>query len=275
MQRRDDMTRRNSILLQIGDVSCVIWQETLSLIQFIGEAVSACADAVRRPRKIRWRETLFYMNMCGSDGLPITALICFLTGIILGYQCAVQMHKYGADAFLPGLVGCSVVRELGPMMVAIVATGRAGSAFAAEIGTMKVSEEIDAMRTMGFLPERFLVIPKLIAMTLTIPMLTVIGDVMGILGGMIVGHTSLGMPVQTYYQQTVEWVAPEYFFESIFKSVVFAVVITLTGCWRGFRAGNDAIAVGKATTSAVVISILFIILCDTFLAHVFNTIFFG
>ena len=275
MRRRDDMTSRNSILLQIGDVSCVIWQETLSLISFIGEAVSACADAVRRPRKIRWRETLFYMNMCGSDGLPITALICFLTGIILGYQCAVQMHKYGADSFLPGLVGCSVVRELGPMMVAIVATGRAGSAFAAEIGTMKVSEEIDAMRTMGFLPERFLVIPKLIAMALTIPMLTTIGDVMGILGGMIVGHASLGMPVQTYYQQTIEWVAPEYFFESIFKSVVFAVVITLTGCWRGFRAGNDAIAVGKATTSAVVISILFIILCDTFLAHVFNTIFFG
>ena len=134
MRRRDDMTSRNSILLQIGDVSCVIWQETLSLISFIGEAVSACADAVRRPRKIRWRETLFYMNMCGSDGLPIPALICFLAGIILGYQCAVQMHKYGADAFLPGLVGCSVVRELGPMMVAIVATGRAGSAFAAEIG---------------------------------------------------------------------------------------------------------------------------------------------
>lgn len=269
------MTDRSSIFLQVGDVTCVIWKETLNLILFIGEVSSACIDAIRQPKKIRWRETLFYMNMCGSDGLPITALICLLTGIILGYQCAVQMHKYGADAFLPGLVGCSVVRELGPMMVAIVATGRAGSAFAAEIGTMKVSEEIDAMRTMGFIPERFLVIPKLIAMMLMIPMLTTIGDIMGIVGGMIVGNSALGMPLQTYYQQTVEWVKPEYFFESIFKSVIFAVIITVTGCWRGFRTGNDSIAVGRATTTAVVISILFIILCDTLLAHLFNTIFFG
>ena len=189
------MIDRSSIFLQVGDVTCVIWKETLNLILFIGEVSSACIDAVRQPKKIRWRETLFYMNMCGSDGLPITALICLLTGIILGYQCAVQMHKYGADAFLPGLVGCSVVRELGPMMVAIVATGRAGSAFAAEIGTMKVSEEIDAMRTMGFIPERFLVIPKLIAMMLMIPMLTTIGDIMGIVGGMIVGNSALGMPL--------------------------------------------------------------------------------
>ena len=269
------MINPNSIFLQVGEVSCIIWQESLDLICFLGETASACADAIRHPKKIRWRETLFYMNMCGADGLPITVLICLLTGIILGYQCAVQMQKYGADAFLPGLVGCSVVRELGPMMVAIVATGRAGSAFAAEIGTMKVSEEIDAMRTMGFIPERFLVIPKLIAMMCMIPMLATIGDIMGIAGGMIIGDSVLGMPLETYFRQTVSWVKPRYFFESIFKSLIFAVIITIIGCWRGFRTGSDSIAVGRSTTSAVVVSILIIILCDTLLAHLFNTIFFG
>ena len=155
MRRRADMARQNGILLQIGDATRMIWEETQNLIQFVGEVTSACADAVRRPRKIRWRETLFYMNMCGSDGLPITALICFLTGIILGYQCAVQMHKYGADAFLPGLVGCSVVRELGPMMVAIVATGRAGSAFAAE--TIRPNAHMRAMFSIVFMGVLFYV----------------------------------------------------------------------------------------------------------------------
>lgn len=268
------MNKKDSIILQTGEILCVICTETLDLISFIGEMSLACLNAIRHPSKIRWRETLYYMNMCGADGLPITALICLLTGIILGYQAAVQMHRYGADTFLPGLVGCSVVRELGPVMVAVIATGRAGSAFAAEIGTMKVSEEIDAMLTMGFVPARFLVIPKLIAMLLMLPLLTIFGDLMGILGGLLVGVSELGMPLETYYQTTVIWVKARYFFESIFKSGIFAVIITTVGCWRGFRTGSDAIAVGKSTTSTVVISILLVIIADTLLAHLFNTIFF-
>lgn len=264
-----------SMITQIGNSTYLLCRESCSLVMFIGELSSAVADAVRHPTRIRWRETLYYMNMCGADGFPITTLICFLTGLIIGYQSAVQMHKYGADAFLPVLVGCTVVRELGPLMVAVVATGRAGSAFAAEIGTMKISEEIDAMKTMGLVPERFLVVPKLIAMVLMIPLLTVVGDVVGIIGGMIVGYTELGTPIEAYYAKTLQWVTIRYFVESIIKSGIFAFIITLVGCWRGFETGADAVAVGKSTTSAVVISILLIIISDTVLAKFFNTLFFG
>ena len=265
--------RANGLLEQIGDASLLLWKESLNFLEFLGEFGESLLDTVRHPGRIRWRETLFYMNQCGVDGLPITLLICFLMGIILGYQAAVQMHKYGADVFLPALVGCSIVRELGPLMVAVVATGRSGSAFAAEIGTMKISEELDAMRTMGFSRFRFLVIPKLIAMTLMIPMLCVSGDVVGIIGGFLVGYSELGMSYESYYQITQGWVLPKYFFEGLFKSFVFAWIITIVGCWRGFRAGNDAVAVGRATTSAVVVSILFIIIADTLLAKFFTALF--
>ena len=269
------MLRKDSIILQTGETAALIGSELVTFIQFLGEMTEAVANAVRHPRKIRWKETLYYMNVCGSDGLPITVLICFLTGVIIGYQAAVQMQKYGAESFLPGLVGCTVVRELAPVMVAVIATGRAGSAFAAEIGTMKVSEEIDALRTMGFNPIRFLVIPKMIAMICMIPLLTIFGDIAGILGGFFVGVGQLDMPVDAYYQTTVNWVKPKYFFEGVFKSGIFAYIITAIACWRGFRTSSDSIAVGRATTSTVVTSILTIVITDAILAHFFNTIFFA
>jgi len=269
------MIRRDSIIIQAGDTAALIASETLTFIEFLGDMTIAVWNAIRHPRKIRWKETLYYMNVCGADGLPITALICFLTGVIIGYQAAVQLQKYGGETFLPGLVGCTVVRELAPVMVAVIATGRAGSAFAAEIGTMKVSEEIDALRTMGFDPIRFLVIPKMIAMLCMIPLLTIFGDLFGILGGFMVGVGQLDMPLDAYYQTTVIWVKPKYFFEGVFKSGIFAWIITAVACWRGFRTGSDSIAVGKATTSTVVVSILSIVIADAILAHFFNTIFFA
>lgn len=258
----------------LGDCFFRFREELFSCIAFMGRTAYAVLDAFRHPKKIRKRELLYFMDLCGADGVPITFLICFLTGVILGYQCAVQMRKYGADAFLAGLVGCAMVRELSPLMVSIIATGRTGSAFAAEIGSMKVTEEVDALRTMGFLPERFLVIPKLFAMTLMMPLLAVIGDISGILGGALIGLGVLDQPFATYYAQTVSWVKPGYFFESILKTAVFGVIITFVGCWRGFRTGSDALAVGRSTTSSVVLSILFIIIADTILAHFFNNIFF-
>lgn len=258
----------------IGGIFYFFAGELFSCIAFAGRVTYAVLDAVRHPGKIRKRELIYFMNLCGADGVPITFLICFLTGIILGYQCAVQMQKYGADAFLAGLVGCAMVRELSPLMVSIIATGRTGSAFAAEIGSMKVSEEVDALRTMGFMPERFLVVPKLFAMALMMPLLAVIGDIAGILGGAIVGINVLNQPLAAYYAQTVSWVRPGYFLESIIKTAIFGIIICFTGCWRGFCTGSDALAVGRSTTSSVVLSILFIIIADTVLAHFFNTIFF-
>ncbi|MBR2364415.1 MAG: ABC transporter permease [Lentisphaeria bacterium] len=262
------------LFTSIGGFFYAACGEVFSFIAFTGRCAYAVLDAFRHPGKIRRRELLYFMDLCGADGVPITFLICFLTGVILGYQCAVQMQKYGADAFLAGLVGCAMVRELSPLMVSIIATGRTGSAFAAEIGSMKVSEEVDALRTMGFMPERFLVIPKLFAMTLMMPLLAVIGDIAGILGGALIGMGVLNQPPAAYYAQTVAWVRPGYFFESIIKTAVFGIIITFIGCWQGFRTGSDALAVGRSTTSSVVLSILFIIIADTILAHFFNSIFF-
>ncbi len=266
--------RPEGIFEHVGRATLKLANDVLGMLAFFGNVCSAVREAARNPRKVRWRETLYYMDMCGSDALPITSLICFLIGMILGYQSAMQAHKYGADMYLPALVGCSITRELGPLMVAIVATGRAGSAFAAEIGTMKLSEEIDAMRTMGFVPERFLVIPKLIAMLLMMPLLTIVGDFVGILGGMLVANFQLGIPFETYYNQTVYWVLPRYFYEGLLKSSVFALIITCVGCMRGFETGEDAVAVGRSATSAVVTSIFMIIVADTLLSMIFNTIFF-
>ncbi len=240
-----------------------------SLVAFVGETFAASADALAHPKKIRWKDVRISMIGCGPDGLPITMLICFLMGVILAYQSALQMSKYGADIFLPVLVGCTIVRELGPLMVAIVATGRSGSAFAAEIATMKVSEELDALETMGFSASRFLLVPKMFAMILMLPLLTIAGDFVGILGGLAVGMLDLNMSFTTYMQVSREWVSIGYFLEGIIKSAVFAWLIAVAGCWCGFSAGNDAVAVGKATTRSVVISILFVILADAFLAKVF------
>ena len=244
------------IIIQIGDAGFKVIADTGQLIAFIGETVYELYKALCHPKRIRKKETLYYMNLCGANAFPISVMICLLMGLILGYQSAVQMHKYGADTFLPALVGCSVVRELGPMMVAVIAAGRAGSAFAAEIATMKSSEEINAMITMGFSPWRFLVIPKLISMICMMPLITFFGDIFGIIGGMLVGTIELQMPLHAYYLQTVYWVPPRFFVESIVKSVVFAVIITGICCMRGFNAGQDSLGVGKATTSSVVTSII-------------------
>ena len=263
------------IIIQIGDAGFKVIADTGQLIAFIGETVYELYKALCHPKRIRKKETLYYMNLCGANAFPISVMICLLMGLILGYQSAVQMHKYGADTFLPALVGCSVVRELGPMMVAVIAAGRAGSAFAAEIATMKSSEEINAMITMGFSPWRFLVIPKLISMICMMPLITFFGDIFGIIGGMLVGTIELQMPLHAYYLQTVHWVPPRFFVESIVKSVVFAVIITGICCMRGFNAEQDSLGVGKATTSSVVTSIISIIVADTLMARVFNMIFYG
>ncbi|MBO5724260.1 MAG: ABC transporter permease [Lentisphaeria bacterium] len=269
------MKQERLLIRQTGERVFQFAGELRNFVFFTGELLYSLGQAIRHPGKIRWADTLRCMNICGADGLPITFLICYLAGIIIGYQAAVQMQKYGADSFLPGLVGCTMARELAPLLVAVIATGRCGSAFAAEIGTMKVYEEIDAMRTMGLNPCRFLVIPKILAMIAMIPLLTVFGDLAGVLGGLTVGRTQLGMPLEVYMQTTFIWIKYKYFLEGIFKSVIFGIIITVVGCFRGFQTGSDAAAVGKATTQAVVSSILTIIITDAILAHLFNTIFFA
>lgn len=258
----DSTGNNTNIVQQVGDEMVRFSVGIRSFIAFLGDVTAAGWEAVCHPRKIRWRDTFSTMNRCGPGGMIITGLICFLMGVILAYQSAVQMEKYGAEIFLPVLIGCTIVRELGPLMVAMVATGRCGSAFAAEIATMKVSEELSALETMGISPYRFLVIPKMLAMLCVLPLLSVIGDFIGILGGFLVGVTEFGLSAQNYLQMTQRYVTIPYFLEGIFKSFIFAWLITLAGCWCGFTTSGDSVGVGKATTRSVVLSILLIVIAD-------------
>ena len=246
--------------------------EAKNIISFIGEVFVEVINSIKSPKKVKWDRVLYYMEMCGREATSIVVLICFLMGLILGFQAAIQLKQFGTDIYVANLVGLSVVKELGPLMVAMISTGRAGSAFAAELGTMKVNQEIDAMTTMGFVPYRFLVIPKLFAMIFVMPILTLIGDLLGILGGFFVGMVQLKIPFIAYLNQTIRAIYYTDVIESLIKSVVFAVIIAMVGCYRGMNSSKDAQGVGKAATSSVVSSIFLIIIADTALTILFTTL---
>ena len=226
--------------------------------------------ALRHPQRMRWRETWLYMERCGIDAVPIVALISFLMGLITAFQAAVQLNQFGADIYVANLVGLSIVRELGPLMTAIIAAGRSGAAFAAEIGTMKVAEEVDAMTTMGFDRTRFLVTPKVVALLLMLPCLTVIADLVGILGGLFVSVVGLSLPAQVFLRQTRLALTIWDIFSGILKSVAFAILIAGVGCLRGFQARSGAESVGRVTTSAIVAGIFLIIIADAIFTVIFH-----
>jgi phospholipid/cholesterol/gamma-HCH transport system permease protein len=254
----------------IGEATINFFKEARFFLEFIGEITSTIFKSFRNPKKVQWKETLYYMDKTGADAVPIVILICFLMGGILAYQGSVQMGRFGLSIYVANLVGLSITKELGALMVAMICIGRAGSAFAAEIGSMKVSEEIDAMSTMGLHTTRFLVIPKLIALVVMMPMLTLLGDVAGVVGGMCVGVLKSGVTIQQYYGNTIQAIDFSSIMEGVIKSIVFAVLIAGIGCLKGYKAGNDAKGVGNAATSAVVGGIFLIVIADALLTAIFN-----
>ena len=205
------------------------------------------------------------MKRVGLDALPIVSLISFLLGLIMAFMSSVQLQQFGANIYVASLVGISMTRELGPIMTAIIVAGRSGSSFAAEIGTMKISEEVDALSTMGINPNLFLVLPRVIAACLVVPILTLFSDLFAIAGGLLVGVTMLDLTVSGYANQTINTLTLFDVFWGVFKSGIFALLISLTGCLKGFQVKGGAAGVGKATTSAVVISIFLIVLSDSLL----------
>lgn len=233
---------------------------------FSGEVFLAIIETVRHPFRIRGRETLYYLEQCGVKSVPIVLLICFLLGMILAFQGALQLSKFGTEIFIVDLVSFSVLKELGPFMVAIIATGRAGSAFAAEIGTMIADEEVNALSTMGVPIARFLVIPKLIAMLIALPILSAFGDIAALLGGMFVGNVMADIPIAAYYTRTINILDMETFLFGIGKSMIFAFLISFIGCYKGLQSTMDAQGVGRSATNAVVSSILAVVVCDAVIA---------
>ncbi|MBX3025770.1 MlaE family lipid ABC transporter permease subunit [bacterium] len=237
---------------------------------FSGEVVIGLLDAARNPRQIRWRETWIYMQRAGYEALPIVTLISFLMGLITAFQAAVQLRQFGADIYVASLVGLSVTRELGPLMTAIIAAGRSGAAFAAEIGTMKVSEEVDALAAMGLDRTRFLVTPKVLALILMLPLLTLYADLVGILGGLFVAVVQLNIPTVVYFSTMKYYMVFWDVGQGLIKAFVFAILIALVGCLRGFEARESAESVGRITTSAIVSGIFAIILSDAVFTVLFN-----
>jgi phospholipid/cholesterol/gamma-HCH transport system permease protein len=236
------------------------------IFSFIGSVCLAVIYVISHPKSLRTNDTLSSMEKIGVDALPIVCLISFLLGLIMAFMSSVQLRQFGANIYVASLVSLAMVRELGPIMTAIIVAGRSGSAFAAEIGTMKISEEVDALFTMGFDPTRFLVLPKLVASLITVPILTLFSDIFAILGGLVVGVFMLDLTANAYITQTIKTLTLFDVSWGFLKSGVFALLIALVGCLRGFQVRGGAAAVGQATTSAVVSSIFLIILSDSIFA---------
>jgi len=207
---------------------------------------------------------------CGANAFGIVTLISFLVGTILAFMGAVQLEQFGASIFVADLVGIGMARDMGAMMTAIIMAGRTGAAFAAQLGTMKVTQEIDALSTMGISPMEFLVLPRVIALILMMPLLCFYSDLMGVLGGAAVGSGVLGLSFTTYFRETLHAVTLGDVLGGVFKSSVYGVIIAISGCLRGFQCGNNSSAVGDAATSAVVTGIVFIVVACGSFALVFN-----
>jgi len=252
---------RRPVLEEIGRTTAGIMRDMRVQVEFLGQATAALFSAIRHPSTIRWRDVGVVCERAGVDALPIVCLISFLLGLILAFQSAIPMKQFGAEIFVADLIGLSMLRELGALMTAILLAGRSGAAFAAEIGTMRVNQEIDALTTMGLDPVKFLVTTRVIAAVLMIPLLTIFADLVGLLGGALTMQ-SFGIPFVTFVQEIDSRVRFQDFMVGWVKSFVFALLIAGIGCLRGLQTGAGASAVGDAATRAVVSGIVLIVIVD-------------
>jgi len=259
---------KKSLRLFLGESVVRYFRNSGQVLAFIGNVTRGLFHW----RKFRWMDCFVEMQQCWSSSIPIVSLISFLVGVILAFQSAIQLRQYGAGIFVADLVGLAVVREMGPMMAAIVVAGGTGAGFAAALGNMRVNEEIDALETLGISPIDFLVRPRLIAVTLMLPILTLYANLLGILGGLFVSSTLLSIPAIAYWVETQNRVSVTDVSIGIIKSVIFGIMIALIGCWRGIQCGRDTAGVGVATSSAVVTSIMFIVLSDALFAVIYNAL---
>lgn len=261
-----------SLLERIGRNTAAAFEQGTALLAFIGESALALLGCLAHPARLRWRPILFNIRSAGFDALPIVGLLSFLLGIVVAYQGADQLRHYGANIFVADLVGLSMLREFAPLITAIIIAGRSGSAYAAQIGTMAVTEEIDAMRTIGIAPLDLLVLPKLIALVIALPLLTVFADVMGVAGGMLMAQTQLGVGFGEFLDRFVKAVSITSYAVGIGKAPVFAAIIVVVGCFQGFRTNGGADSVGRQTTRSVVQSIFLVIVADALFSIAFSVL---
>lgn len=258
--RRDQ--RRGNWLVRMGDRAVAVADGGRSLLAFIGEIVMAGGRLAMGRAQFPLREFWLLVQDCGARALGIVSLISILVGLILAFVGAVQLKMFGAQIYVANLVGLGMAREMGAMMAAVIMAGRTGAAFAAQLGTMQVNEEIDALVTMGISPIEYLVLPRVAALVLMMPLLCIYANLMGIAGGFIVGVGMLDLPFKQYLVQTQNAVALNHFMVGLAKSAIFGIIVALAGCLRGMQCGRSATAVGEAATRAVVTGIVYIIVAD-------------
>jgi len=261
---------KTGFLANIGQQA---WQSLINLsgmLAFIGESTTIFLRSLVQPRRIRWLPILHNLQTAGFEALPITGLLSFLMGVVIAYQGADQLQQFGANIFVVDLVGLAMLRELSPLLTAIIVAGRSGSAYAAQIGTMKISEEVDALRTIGVGPQELLVQPKIMALVIALPLLTVFADVAGVLGGMVMASNMLGISFNVFLDRLEVAISLSSFLTGVSKAPVFAVIIALVGCFQGFQASGSADSVGRQTTVSVVHSIFLVIVADALFSIVFN-----
>jgi len=251
-----------ALIDQVGVATVGIVRDGLQQIAFLGEMTNALARTFAQPRRLRFTPLVFHMEKAGFNAIPIVALISFLIGVVLAYQGAVQLQQFGADIFVVDLIAISVLREIGILLTAIVIAGRSGSAFTAELGSMVVNEEVDAIRSLGLDPIDVLVVPRLLALVITLPLLAFIADMMGLFGGMVMAWTTLDISPGLYVERLNEAVSISSFWVGIVKAPVFAFVIAMVGCMEGLRVERKAESIGRQTTRSVVTAIFMVIVFD-------------
>jgi phospholipid/cholesterol/gamma-HCH transport system permease protein len=264
--------RRPSLLARIGTATLQTGRDANAMLAFLGEVSVSFARLLVGRARYRRSDFLLILQEVGAQALPIVGLISFLVGVILAYVGAVQLRQFGAQVYVADLVGIGMTREMGAMMAAVIMAGRSGAAFAAQLGTMQVNEEIDALTTLGISPIEFLVLPRMLALAIMMPLLCLYADLLGLLGGMAVGVGMLDVGVVEYYVRTAEAVSLADGVAGLIKASTFGVLIAVAGCLRGIQCGRSSAAVGAATTSAVVTGIVLIILSDALTTVLFDLI---
>jgi phospholipid/cholesterol/gamma-HCH transport system permease protein len=259
-------------LARLGARTLAAGTEARALLVFLGETALALGGSLAHPARLRWRPFLYNIETAGVAALPIVGLLAFMLGVVVAYQGADQLRQYGANIYVTDLIGLSMLREFAPLITAIIIAGRSGSAYAAQIGTMAVTEELDAMRTLGISPTEMLVLPKLAALLVAVPLLTVWADFLGVAGGMVMAKIQLGVGYTEFLERFVNAVSITTYTVGLGKTPVFAVIIAVIGCFQGFATKNDAESVGRHTTRAVVQTIFLVIVADGLFSVVFSAL---
>jgi len=254
--------RKEHFLEKIGKKIVGFFHDIRDFLRFLGQTALAQLHLLMHPGKFRLKETVYHIYQSGFGALLIIGLTAFLVGMVIAYQGAVQLAKFGADIFIVDTVGISITRELGPMITAIVIAGRSGSAYTAEIGAMKITEEIAAMQTMGFDPYNFLVIPRIVALVIALPLLIFFADIVGIFGGMLASNLQLDITFHLFTERLYEVLEVKHYILGMIKGPVFAFIIAAIGCFRGFKVSHNTESIGLQTTASVVNSIFLVIAFD-------------